>query len=39
MDDDVILRVISCGFSDASIVSCYSVRSRGHTTMTIEQLR
>ena len=28
MDDDVMLRVISYGFSDASIVSCYSVRTK-----------
>ena len=28
MDDDVMLRVISYGFSDASIASCYFVRSR-----------
>ena len=34
--DDVMLRVISYGFSDASIASCYFVRSRGLTTMTIE---
>ena len=36
MDDDVMLRVISYGFSDASIASCYFVRSWGLTTMTIE---
>ena len=36
MGDDVMLRVISYGFSDTSIASYYSVRSRGPTTMTIE---
>ena len=36
MDDEVILHVISYGFSDGSIASYYSVRSRGLTTMTIE---
>ena len=36
MGVNVILRVISYGFSDASITSYYSVRSRGLTTMTIE---
>ena len=36
MGDDVILRVISYDFSDASIASYYSVLSRGLTTMTIE---
>ena len=34
--DDVMLRVISYNFSDASIVSYYSVLSRGLTTITIE---
>ena len=36
MGDDVILCVINYGFSDSSIASYYSVRSRGLTTMTIE---
>ena len=36
MDDDVMLRVISYGFSDATISSCCFVRSRGLTTMTVE---
>ena len=35
MDDDIILHVISYGFSDASIASYCYVRSRGLTTMTI----
>ena len=36
MNDDIMLRVIRYGFSDASIASCYFVRSRELTTMTIE---
>ena len=36
MDDDVMLHVISYGFSDASIASCYSVLRKGRTMMTIE---
>ena len=36
MDDDIMLRVISYGFSDATISSCYFVRSRGLTMITVE---
>ena len=36
LNDDVMLRVISYGFSNASIASCYFVRSRVPAAMTIE---